>query len=120
MIYPVRILFDQGAPVPLRRFLPGHTIETAFERNWGTLQNGDLLSAAESAGFDAIITTDQNLRYQQNLAGRRLAVLVLLTTDWRLIAQHTSYVAAAVAALTRAAYVELGFPPPPVTTGPHA
>ena len=118
MIDPVRILFDQGTPVPLRRSLPGHTIETAFERDWGTLQNGDLLTAAESAGFEAIITTDQNLRYQQNLAGRQLAVLVLQTTDWRLISQYTSYVATAVEALAPGAYVELAFPPPPAANTP--
>lgn len=107
----MRILFDQGTPVPLRRFLPDHEIATAFELGWATLQNGDLLRSAEAAGFEAIVTTDRNLRYQQNLAGRRLAILVLPTTDWNLIRQHTDHVAAAVAALAPAAYVELTFPP---------
>lgn len=63
----MKILFDQGTPVPLRRFLVAHDISTAFERGWGSLQNGELLAAAEAEGFAAIITTDQNLRYQQNL-----------------------------------------------------
>lgn len=106
----VRILFDQGTPVPLRRFLPGHEVETTYERGWGALENGALLREAEREGFGAIITTDQNLRYQQDLATRRLAVLVLLTTDWRLIRQRTNLVAAAVDALTAGAYVELTFP----------
>jgi hypothetical protein len=75
--------------VPLRRFLFGHEIVTAFELGWGTLQNGALLHAAEAEVFFAIVSTDQNLRYQQNLSARRLAVLVLMTTDWRLIRQHT-------------------------------
>jgi hypothetical protein len=99
--------------VPLRRFLVAHEVVTAFERNWGTLQNGELLGAAETGRFEAIITTDQNLRYQQNLPVRRLAVLVLLTTDWRLIRQHTDYVARAVSLLAPGDYVELPFPPPP-------
>lgn len=75
------------------------------------MQNGDLLRAAEVAGFDAIITTDQNLRYQQNPDGRQLAIMVLLTTDWRLIRQHTNYVATAVTNLIPGTYVELPFPP---------
>ena len=107
----MRILFDQGTPVPLRRALPAHEIATAFEQGWGTLQNGDLLRAAERAGFEAIITTDQNLHYQQNLAGRRLAILVLLTTDWRLIKHHTRHVEHAANGLVAGSYVELAFPP---------
>ena len=97
--------------MPLRRFLPTHEVVIAFDRGWGALQNGDLLRAAEEEGFAAIITTDQNLRYQQNLPARRLAVLVLLTTDWSLIRQYTDYVAAATTRLLPGAYVELPFPP---------
>ncbi len=107
----MRILFDQGTPVPLRRTLALHTIATAYEQGWGELQNGDLLRAAEVAGFEAIITTDQNLRYQQNLAERRLAILVLLTTDWRMLRQHTDYIVTAVNALGPGNYIELAFPP---------
>ncbi|MBV5333386.1 hypothetical protein JZU54_07635, partial [bacterium] len=55
----MKILFDQGTPVPLRRFLASHEVVTAFDRGWGELQNGDLLRAAEADGFAAIITTDQ-------------------------------------------------------------
>jgi hypothetical protein len=105
----VRILFDQGTPVPLRRSLIGHEVETAYERGWSALQNGFLLKAAEVAGFDAIITTDQNLRYQQNLSERKLAVLVLLTTDWRRIQKGIDRVLEAVAAMRPGSYGELGF-----------
>lgn len=63
------ILFDQGTPVPLRKFLIGHGVSPAFEMGWSELDNGELLAAAE-ASFDAFITTDQRLRYQQNLSGR--------------------------------------------------
>ena len=78
----MRILFDQGTPAPLRRRLDGHVVDTAAERGWSDLDNGDLIDSAEREGYDVLITTDQNLRYQQNLAGRRLAVVVLLSTAW--------------------------------------
>lgn len=107
----MKILFDQGTPVPLNHFLPGHEVVTAFERGWNTLQNGELLSAAEAADFAAIITTDKNLRHQQRLSSRSLAIVVLMTTDWRLIRQYTEYVAQAVGALTPGVYIELPFPP---------
>ena len=78
----MKILFDQGTPAPLRRHLDGHVVDTAAERGWSDSDNGDLIDSAEQAGYDVLITTDQNLRYQQNLAGRRLAVVVLLSTAW--------------------------------------
>ena len=71
----MKILFDHGTPVPLRRFLPGHEVSTAYELGWAELQNGELLAAAEM-DFQAFITTDKNLRYQQNFTGRQLAILV--------------------------------------------
>ena len=107
----MKILFDQGTPVPLRRVLSAHEVATAYERGWGEKQNGDLLQAAETEGFEIIVTTDHNLRYQQNLGGRRLAILVLMTTNWRNIRAHTDYVVAAVSALRPGDYRELQFPP---------
>ena len=104
----MKILFDQGTPAPLRRLLAGHSISTAYEMGWAKLENGDLLSAAEAA-FDAFITTDQNLRYQQNLAGRRLAILVLPTTSWPMIQLHLPKVAVAVNTLRLGDFVELNF-----------
>jgi predicted nuclease of predicted toxin-antitoxin system len=77
----MRVLFDQGTPAPLRLFLSGHEVTTAHELGWSNLKNGELLSAAK-ANFDVLITTDQNLHYQQNLSGRNLAILVLPTTSW--------------------------------------
>ena len=71
----MRILFDQGTPVPLRRSLAGHEVVTAYEAGWSTLQNGDLLAAAEGAGIDLVVTTDRNLQYQQNIRGRKLAIV---------------------------------------------
>jgi hypothetical protein len=75
------ILFDQGTPSPLRRILKQHDVWTAHEMGWGELDNGELLMAADSE-FDVLVTTDKNLRYQQKLAERRLAVLILPTTSW--------------------------------------
>lgn len=105
----MKILFDQGTPAPLRRFLSEHDVFTAYELGWQTLRNGDLLARAQIEGFEAIITTDQNLRYQQNLIGRP-AVIVLMTTSWPRIRTGADRIAEAVAALTLDAYVEIGFP----------
>lgn len=77
----MKVLFDQGTPVPLRRHLPLHDVTTVHELAWSTLTNGALISKAEAAGFDCLVTTDQNLKYQQNLAGRTLAIVVLLSTS---------------------------------------
>ena len=78
----MRILFDQGTPVPLRQYLTEHLVDTAFELGWATLDNGDLLDQAEQDGYELLITTDQQLSNQQNLSDRQLAILVLLTTSW--------------------------------------
>lgn len=102
----MKILFDQGTPVPLRRTLPLHAIATAFEMGWSNLENGNLLREAEGK-FDLLITTDQNLRYQQNLTGRQLSILVLPTTNWLEIREHVEEIAAAVGAIQTGAYQEL-------------
>jgi hypothetical protein len=104
----MRILFDQGTPVPLRPALAAHEVATAFEMGWSTLENGDLLRQAEGQ-FDVFVTTDQNLRHQQNLTGRRLAILVLPTTNWMQIRQHLAKVTAAVEAMQSGEYRELQF-----------
>jgi predicted nuclease of predicted toxin-antitoxin system len=106
----VRILFDQGVPVPLRDFLRDHSVKTAYEMGWARLENGLLIDSAEGA-FDALITTDQNLRYQQNLTGRRLAVLVLPTTSWPQLQVHIVDVVAAVGGLHPGEFFELTFQP---------
>ena len=78
----MKILFDQGTPAPLRHHLAGHSVDTAYERGWSDLRNGDLLAKAELDGYELLITTDQNIRYQQNLVGRQLGILVLRSTSW--------------------------------------
>ena len=104
------LLFDQGTPLPLRKYLPDHTVISAFEKGWSELENGELLAAAEAEGFDALITTDQNLRYQQNLSGRKIAVIVLLTTNWPRIEKNISLVVDAIANISDGNYLEISFP----------
>jgi hypothetical protein len=104
----MRILFDQGTPVPLRRALAGHDVFTTFEMGWAQLDNGALLKAAD-AEFDVIVTTDRNLPYQQNLRGLQLAVLVLPTTSWPTIRAHEAQVVAAVGLLRPGDVTEVDF-----------
>ena len=106
----MKVLFDQGVPVPLRRELPGHAIDTLFERGWSDLENGDLLDAAEAGGYDLLITTDQNIKHQQNLAGRRIAIVVLLSTAWPRMRVRASDIAAAVNATKPGTLFEVRIP----------
>lgn len=106
----MRALFDQGTPAPLRRLLPLHDVATAFECGWATLQNGELLDAAETAGFDVLVTTDSNLKYQQNLSTRRIAIVVLSTTSWPRIRAAGAAVAQAVDAAVPGGYSEVRVP----------
>jgi hypothetical protein len=106
------VLFDHGVPAPLLPYLIGHTVVKARDRGWDTLANGDLLAEAERAGFDIFLTADKNIRYQQNLAGRRIALVVLSTPRWPLVRLHTSEILAAVNAATPGSYVEVQIPKP--------
>jgi hypothetical protein len=106
----VQVLFDQGTPAPLRRFLPGHSVQTAHERGWSTLENGALLLAAEAAGFEVFVTTDTKLKYQQNLAVRKIALVVLSTPSWPRIQAAVDLVVHAVDQATPAGYVDVAVP----------
>jgi hypothetical protein len=105
----MRILFDQGTPVPLRRAFMGHDVATAYELGWARLSNGDLLQEAE-AKFDLLITTDQNLQYQQNLIGRQLAIMVLPTTNWRQLLPCSQQIATEALAMNPGEYREFKLP----------
>ena len=95
----MQVLVDQGTPVPLRRYLTPHAVTTVFEKGWSTLQNGELLSVAEREGFEILVTTDQNLKYQQNLKERQLAIGVLMTTSWPRIERKVDHVVATINAV---------------------
>jgi predicted nuclease of predicted toxin-antitoxin system len=106
----VRILFDQGTPVPLRRSLRQHEVATAYERGWATLTNGELLDAAENEGFAVLVTTDANLQYQQNLSARRIAIVVLTSTSWPRIQRAISAVVRAINEVAEGSYIEVEIP----------
>ena len=106
----MRILFDQATPVPIRAFLKGHHIRTASEEGWDRLSNGSLLDSAEAAGFDVFLTTDRNLQYQQNLRGRRLAIIVLSKQQWPDVRPHVHLVIDAVNAATAGSFTEIKIP----------
>ena len=106
----MRILFDQGVPLPLKKWLESHDTETAQQRGWSELLNGELLAAAEAAGFDLFITTDQNLRHQQDLSRFAIAVLVLMVANWPSLEPFASEIAAAVDKIGRGQYLEWAQP----------
>lgn len=82
--------------MPLRRFLPRHVVDTLFEKGWSEKDNGELLDLAEAEGYEVLVTTDQNIRYQQELTGRRIAIVVLLDTKWAIVRERAEEIAAAV------------------------
>lgn len=106
----MRVLFDQGTPVPLRESLSEHDDSTAYERGWSTLKNGDLLDAAAREGFEVLVTTDRNLRHQQNLRARSIVIVVLTTTSWPRIQRDIPAVVRAVNGAVPGSYVEVQFP----------
>ena len=106
----MRILLDHNVPVPLRSWFIGHQVETAYERGWAELTNGVLLQMAEEAGFDVMITSDKGIRYQQNLAGRRLALVVISTNDWTRIRKSKSVVVAAISETLPGSLVDVEIP----------
>ena len=106
----MRILFDQGTPVPLREHLGLHQVETAFELGWSTLTNGELLARAEQEGFEVFVTTDKNLPSQQNFDGLRIAIVVLSSTSWPRIQKAAAAVALSINASVPGSFNEVGIP----------
>ena len=92
----MKILFDHGTPAPLRNHLREHSVDRSAEKGWELLENGELIRKAEEEGYKVIVTTDQSIRYQQNLAGRRLAIVVLLSTAWPRVRDRTEEIRNAI------------------------
>jgi hypothetical protein len=112
----LRILFDKNVPVGVRRFLAEHEVRTFVEMQWRPqLENGELLEAGEAAGFEVMVTSDQNIAYQQNLTGRRLALVVLGSNIWPIVRDHGAKIAAQVDAATPGScdFIEMPLPPKP-------
>lgn len=101
------ILFDHVTPRGIAQILSGHTVIRAKEQGWDALSNGDMLEAAERAGFDVVVTADKNMRFQQNLKGRRIAVVVLSTPQWPVVKLQLEKIAAAVNGATVGSYIEV-------------
>ena len=104
------ILFDNGTPRGLTNFLTGHSVEEARTRGWEELSNGELIAAAERAGFNVIVTTDKNIRHQQNLNARRIALVVLEHSQWPMVKLVAEKIAAAVNSAAPGDYIEVEVP----------
>jgi hypothetical protein len=104
------ILFDSGTPAPLRYALKGHVVVEAIERGWDRLLNGELIAAAEAAGFEILLTTDKNMRYQQYLKGRKIAFVVIGNQRWPTLRHYVERVVAAVNAAKPGSYAEVDIP----------
>jgi hypothetical protein len=104
------ILFDNGTPRGLASFLTGHSVEEARARGWEELANGDLIDAAEQAGFEVMVTTDKNIRHQQNLTARRIALVVLEHSQWPMVKLVAENILAAVNAAQPGSYLEVEVP----------
>jgi hypothetical protein len=106
----MRILFDHGTPSGIVAALSGHEVTEAIERGWDRISNGELLNAAEAAGFDLLLTTDKRIRYQQNLTGRKIALVVLGNSTWRVVRLYLDRIALAVNMATPGSYTEVDIP----------
>lgn len=106
----MRILFDNGTPRPIAASLKEHQVTRARQIGWHELENGALLQKAEAAGFNLLLKTDKNMRYQQNLAGRKIAIVVLGNQQWPDVRPHLDRIVIAVNAATPGSYTEMDIP----------
>jgi hypothetical protein len=106
----MRVLFDHGTPSGIARSLSGHDVTEAIERGWDRISNGELLKVAEAAGFDVLLTTDKGIRYQQNLTGRKIAIVVLGNSTWRVVRLYLDRIALVIADATPGSYAEVDIP----------
>ena len=102
----MKILLDECVPWPMHKFLIGHECATAQQHGWGGIKNGDLIRLAEKE-FDLFITSDQNIRYQQNLAGRKISILELSTNDWRRVQAAAELIQTAIAKIQPREFIRL-------------
>jgi hypothetical protein len=106
----MRILFDNGAPNPVARSLAGHEVTFARRVGWHELANGELIQRAEEAGYEILLSTDKNIRYQQNLTSRKIALVVLSQQQWPIVRLHLERIVTAVNAATPGSYTEVEIP----------
>jgi hypothetical protein len=106
----MKILFDNGTPKPIARRLIGHEITYTRKIGWHELGNGELIQLAEEAGYEVLLSTDKNIRYQQSLTGRKIALVVLGNSQWPVVRLYLDRIAAAVNECTPGSYVEVEIP----------
>jgi len=106
----MRVLFDHSTPAPLRYALKGHVVVEATERGWERLENGALLDAAEAADFEVLVTADKNMRHQQNLAARKIAIVALGNAQWPVLRRYVDRVVSALSGVTPSSYTEVEIP----------
>ena len=106
----MRILFDQGVPRGLAASLQGHEVTEARKLGWERISNGVLLKLAEESKYDLLITTDKNVRYQQNLSGRKISLVVLGRSPWWLVRRRLDEIVAAVSYATPGSFAEVNIP----------
>ena len=94
----------------MRQLLAQHQVVTAYERGWSQLSNGELLRVAEADGFEVFITTDSNLKYQQNLSARRIAIVVISTPSWPRIQRSVEAIVQSLHAVAPGGYIEVNVP----------
>jgi hypothetical protein len=106
----MRVLFDQGTPIGIAGSLSGHEVTEVIELGWDRISNGELLKMAEAEGFDLLLTTDKRIRYQQNLTGRKIAIVVFGNSTWRVVRLYLHRIALAVNDATPGSYAEVDIP----------
>lgn len=106
----MRILFDNGTPNPIAQSLAGHDVAFARQIGWHELKNGELLREAEETGYDLLLTSDKNIRYQQNLSGRKIAIAILGNQQWPDVKLHLERILEAVNAANPGSYTEVEIP----------
>ena len=109
----LRVLFDKNVPYPLRRHLIDYQVRTAEDEGWGQISNGDLIGRAEEAGYQIMLTCDQNIQYQQNRAHRNISLVVLGSNIWPGVRPKVAEIAAALKRVSAGSFEFIEIAPPP-------
>lgn len=109
----LRVLFDKNVPYPLRWRLTGCEVQTAEDEGWGQISNGELIGCAEDAGYQIMLTCDQNIQYQQNMARRNISMVVLGSNVWPSVREKTEEIAAALKRTSPGSFEFIEIDPPP-------
>lgn len=114
----MRVFLDNNVPAGVARILSHHSVSTSPQMGWTKVQNGMLLAEAESAGFAVMVTADQNIKYQQDLAKRTIALVVLGSNIWPIVSEYAAKIVAAVDAAKPGSFEFIEMPLPP-KSGPE-